>query len=96
MAWDPKRDLPRVRDTSEWPLRPFLAVVRSTSDDDRVTGFIREDDVLADEEIRVLGSTRESWEAISFLTKSLADLDLPVVVRYDSLERMFADEWEVD
>lgn len=92
---DPKRDLPRIRDVEQWPVRPFLPVVRSTPDGEPLTGFIREDDVVADEEIRVFGSSRESWQAL-VAELPLDGLDLPVVERYDSLERLLADGWAVD
>lgn len=93
--WDPKRDLPRIRDVGQWPTRPFLSVIRSAPDGERLTGFIREDEVVADEEIRVFGSTLESWKAL-VAELPLDGLDLPVVERYDSLERLLADGWAVD
>jgi hypothetical protein len=93
---DPKRDLPRIREVAHWPTRPMLSLVRTASDGDRLTAHIREKDVVADEEIGVFGTTKESWEALSFGTARLEDLDLPVIERYDSLERMLADSWEVD
>ncbi len=93
---DPKRDLSRIRDVEQWPLRPFLPVIHATPDGDRLTGFIREEDVTADEEIRVFGSTRKSWEAMAWSSSPLDELDLPVVERYDSLERFLAGGWAVD
>jgi hypothetical protein len=94
--FDPKRDLPRIRDVEEWPLRPMLPVARTASDGDRLMAYIREEDVVADEEIRVFGTTMESIHELTFGTRRLEELDLPVTERYDSIERMLADGWEVD
>jgi len=64
MPWDPKRDLARIRSTTQWPARPWLPVVRSTGDGDRQTGLIFDEDVTADETIRVFNSTAQSARAL--------------------------------
>jgi hypothetical protein len=94
--FDPKRDLPRIRNVEEWPRRPVLHLIRTASDGERLTAFIRDDDVLADGEIPVFATSRVTWEALFLGTRRLEDVDLEVVQRYDSLERMLADGWEVD
>jgi hypothetical protein len=94
--FDAKRDLPRIRDVEQWPRRPVLHLIRTASDGERLTAFIREEDVIVDEEIPVFATSRETWEALFLGTRRLEDLNPEVLRRYDSLERMLADGWEVD
>jgi len=92
---DPKRDIARIRDTERWPARPWLPLVRHVDDGDTDFGLIYDEDVVADEAIRLYGTTPQSEQALIGGTP-IDGVQLPLLGEYDSLERLLADGWSVD
>ena len=92
---DPKRDIARIRDTERWPARPWLPLVRHVDDGDTDFGLIYDEDVVADEAIRLYGTTAQSEQALMAGTP-IDGVQLPLLGEYDSLERLLADGWSVD
>jgi hypothetical protein len=92
---DPKRDIARIRDTALWPARPWLPLVRHLDDGDAEFGLIYDEDVVADEAIRLFGTTTQSEQALMAGT-TIDGSKLPLLAEYDSLERLLANGWSVD
>jgi hypothetical protein len=92
---DPKRDIARIRDTERWPARPWLPLVRHVGDGDAEFGLIYDEDVVADEAIRLYDTTAQSEQALMAGTP-IDGLQLPLLGEYDSLERLLVDGWSVD
>jgi hypothetical protein len=92
---DPKRDIGRIRDTERWLARPWLPLVKHLDDGDSEFGLIHDEDVVADEVIRLFGTTAQSQQALMAGTP-IDGSQLPLLVEYDSLERVLADGWSVD
>jgi hypothetical protein len=92
---DPKRNIARIRDTERWPARPWLPLVKHLDNGDTEVAFIYDEDVIADEAIRLFGTTPQSAQAL--IAETIIDgSQLPLLAEYDSLERLLADGWSVD
>jgi hypothetical protein len=92
---DPKRDISRIRNTEGWPAKPRLPLVRRLDDGDIECALIYDEDVIADEAIRLFATTPQSEQALIAGTV-IHGSQLPVVAEYDSLERLLAHGWSVD
>ena len=70
-------------------------MARHLDDGDAQFGLIYDEDVAADEAIRLFGTTPQSEEALMAGTV-IDGGQLPLLAEYDSLERVLADGWSVD
>jgi hypothetical protein len=93
----------RVRDTSEWPRKPWLPLKRLRPEGNEL-GLLFADDIeppelnsQAADRFRVFGATAET--AIALMNPNTGALDgsaLQEIGAYDSVEELLDDDWHID